>query len=125
MSNSGNTIQSKYISRYLRITIHDNDFTNSLEHVANTLNAVFKSEGRYPEEDELPLLKKYVQSLWFSIDNISDILRWNKTSVKFKENSEKIYEPELKFVDYLDIPEWDNYESVYIPMFDNAEILIR
>lgn len=125
MSNSSNTIQSKYISRYLRITIHDNDFTNSLEYVANTLNAVFKSEGRYPEEDELPLLKKYVQSLWFSIDNISDILRWNKTSVKFKENSEKIYEPELKFVDYLDIPEWDNYESVYIPMFDNAEILIR
>lgn len=125
MSDSGNTIQSKCNSRYLRITIHDNDFINSLEHVANTLNAVFISEGRYPEEDELPLLKKYVQSLWFSIDSISDILRWNKTSVKFKENSEKIYEPELKFVDYLDIPEWDNYESVYIPMFDNAEILIR
>lgn len=28
-------------TKYLRITIHDNDFTTSLEHVANTLGKIF------------------------------------------------------------------------------------
>lgn len=102
---------------YLRITMHDNDFTNSLVTLANMLYKIFISEGRFPEKDELPLLKKYIQSLWFSIDNISRIMRWNKNSVGFKENPEKYFEPTLELVNYLDIPDWDNYESVYIPMF--------
>lgn len=111
-------------AKYLRITIHDNDFTTSLEHVANTLSKIFKSEGRYPEEDELPLLKKYVKSLWFSVDNIQSIMRWNKNSVGFSENPEGIFEPVLEFVDYEDIPDWDDNSSVYIPMFD-INILVR
>ena len=31
---------------------------------------------------------------------------------------------DLEFVNYLDIPDWDNYESIYIPMFE-GEILVR
>ena len=44
---------------YLRITMHDNDFTGSLEHVANVLYEIFKYEDRFPEEDELSLIEKY------------------------------------------------------------------
>lgn len=52
-------------------------------------------------------------------------MSWNKNSVGFKETIEKYFEPTLKFVDYLDIPDWDNGESIYIPMFENAEIITR
>ena len=27
------------------------------------------------------------------------------------------FKPDLEIVDYLDIPEWDNNESVFIPLF--------
>jgi hypothetical protein len=124
MSSPVNTTQSKCNNRYLKITIHDNDFTNSLEQVAHTLNGIFSITGRYPEEDELPLLKKYIESLWFSIDNIWQIMRWNKNSVGFSENPEKIFKPVLEFVEYEDIPDWDDNSSVYIPMF-NTNILVR
>lgn len=85
MSSSVNTTQNKRNNRYLKITIHDNDFTNSLEQVAHTLNRIFSTIGKYPEEDELPLLKEYIESLWFSIDNIWQIMRWNKNSVGFQK----------------------------------------
>lgn len=124
MSSPVNTTQSKCNNRYLKITIHDNDFTNSLEQVAHTLNRIFSITGRYPEEDELPLLKEYIESLWFSIDNIWQIMRWNKNSVGFSENPEGIFKPVLEFVEYEDIPDWDDNSSVYIPMF-NANILLR
>ena len=52
MSSSVNTTQNKRNNRYLKITIHDNDFTNSLEQVAHTLNRIFSTIGKYPEEDE-------------------------------------------------------------------------
>lgn len=113
------------MAKYLRITMHDNDFTGSLIQLANILYEIFISEGRFPEEDELPILKKYIQSLWFSLHNINSIMRWNKNSVGFDETLEKHFEPTLKFVDYLDIPDWCNDEDVYIPMFENAEIIRR
>lgn len=52
-------------------------------------------------------------------------MRWNKNSVGFSENSEGNFNPVLEFVNYEDIPDWDDNSSVYIPMYDNAEILIR
>lgn len=118
-------MEKEYTAKYLRITMHDNDFTGSLIQLANILYEIFISEGRFPEEDELPILKKYIQSLWFSLHNISSIMRWNKNSVGFEETLEKHFEPTLKFVDYLDIPDWSNDEDVYIPMFENAEIIRR
>lgn len=124
MSSSVNTTQNKRNNRYLKITIHDNDFTNSLEQVAHTLNRIFSTIGKYPEEDELPLLKEYIESLWFSIDNIWQIMRWNKNSVGFSENPKGILKPVLEFVEYEDIPDWDDNSSVYIPMF-NTNILLR
>lgn len=118
-------MSKEYTAKYLRITMHDNDFWYSLSLLTDMLYMIFVFEGRFPGEDELPLLKKYIQPLWFSIDNISSVMRWNKNSVGFEETIEKHFEPTLQFVDYLDIPDWDNDESVYIPMFKNAEIIRR
>lgn len=116
-------MNKKYTSKYLQITMHDNDFWYSLTQLADILYKMFIINGRFPEEDELPLLKKYIQSLLFSIHNINSILCWNKNSVGFKETIEKHFEPTLKFVNYLDIPDWDNDESIYVPMFEDAEII--
>ena len=115
----------KYNAKYLRITMHDNDFTFALQYVAEILYKIFQDEGRYPEENELDLLKKYIEDLWFSIHNIEGIMRWNKNNVGFIESDKRLFKHKLEFVDYLDIPYDDNWESVYIPMFNNAEILVR
>lgn len=113
----------EYTAKYLRITMHDNDFSYSLSLLADMLYKIFIEEGRFPEEDELPLLKKYTQPLWFSLYNLNAVMCWNKNSVGFKETIEKHFEPTLEFVYYADIPDWDNGESVYIPMFEGAEII--
>lgn len=118
-------IINEYTAKYLRITMHDNDFWLSLEYLSKMLYEIFISERRFPEEDELPLLKKYIQSLWFSLHSLSSLMRWNKSCVGFTETIEETFVPTLEFVDYLDIPDWENDESVYIPMFENAEIIRR
>ncbi len=118
-------MKKKFIAKYLRITMYDNDFSQSLEQLSRMLYEMFLFEGRFPEEDELQLLEKYIQPLWFSIHNISKIMRWNKNGVRFMQTSEILFTPTLEFVDYLDIPDWDNGESVYIPMFEDAEIIRR
>ncbi len=115
----------EYAAKYLRVTIHDNDFWHSLSLLADMLYEIFIEECRFPEEDELPLLKKYIRPLWFSLHNLNSVMRWNKNSVGFKETIEEYFEPTLEFVDYVDIPDWDNDESVYIPMFEGAEIIRR
>ena len=120
-------MSEKYSAKYLHITMHDNDFINSLSLLADMLYAIFILEERFPEEDELTLLKKYIQPLWFSIHNINSIMSRNKTVVGFTETLEKYFEPTLEFVDYLDIPGWDDNQSVYIPMFKTEDdvIIIR
>lgn len=118
-------LSEKYTAKYLHITMYDNDFINSLSLLADMLYTIFKNEERFPEEDELPLLEKYIRSLWFSLHNINHIMSRNKTVVGFSETMEKYFAPTLEFVDYLDIPNWDDNQSAYIPMFENGEIIIR
>lgn len=115
----------EYTAKYLRITMHDNDFWLSLEYLSKMLYEIFIFERRFPEENELPLLKRYIQPIWFSLHNLNSLMRWNKSCVGFTETIEETFVPILEFVDYLDIPDWDNGESVYIPMFENAEIIRR
>lgn len=111
--------------KYLRITMHDNDFITSLSLLANILYNIFINEERFPEEDEFSLLGKYIQPLLFSLHNIRHIMRSNKNIIGFSETLEKYFEPALELVDGCDIPDWDDCESVYIPMFTNGKILIR
>lgn len=108
-------------TKYLRVTIHDNDFRTSLRMISELLYETFQLENKYPTEEDFPVLKECIQHLWFGEHMASNLMRWGK------HNTIDIiyFKPHLEFVDYLDIPDWDNAESVYIPMFDDAEILIR
>jgi hypothetical protein len=108
-------------AKYLRVTIHDNDFTTSLEMMSELLYKTFQMEDRYPTEEDFPVLKECIKHLWFGEHMVSKLMRWGKrdtTDINY-------FNPYLEFVDYLDIPDWDNFGSIYIPMFDDAEILTR
>lgn len=107
-------------AKYLRITIHDNDFTSSLEEVGILLYKMF-NQYEYPTEDQLPMISECIKQLWYSITSLDTFLhRGHLTNVDIS-----YFTPILEFIDYLDIPDWDNYESIYIPMFDNADIIVR
>lgn len=107
-------------AKYLRITMHNNDFTSSLEHIGYLLQQVFEYEGKYPTEQDFPVLKEMIKHLWYGTHNIMHKLRWSD----YHESPLINFECCLEFVDYLDIPNWDNSESIYIPMFV-GEILRR
>lgn len=107
-------------AKYLRITIHDNDFTNSLEHIGCLLQQVFEFECEYPTEKDFPILKEMIKHLWYGTHHTMRCLRYND----YIETPIDYFNCELEFVNFLDIPDWDNFESIYIPMF-YGEILIR
>lgn len=108
-------------AKYLRVTIHDNDFTSSLKKVGTLLYNSFYMEDNYPTEEQLPELEESIKHLWYGANMTQALMRWGEiTKVDIS-----YFKPRLEFVNYLDIPDEDNYESIYIPMFDDAEILVR
>lgn len=107
--------------KYLRITIHDNDFSLSLEWIGEILYEIFCMEDNYPTEEKLPMLKENIKHLWHRVYTIQDLMRWYRAG----DVDADYFNPHLEFVDYADIPDWDNHESLYIPMFDDGKILIR
>lgn len=113
-----------YNAKYLMITIHDNDFTSYYHILGNTLLDVFRYAG-YPTEEDIPELKELIKFLWYSVDSIVNLSRWKDTSIKHKSYPINDYFiPDIKIVNYFDIPKWGNGEEIYIPLFDgNDEIL--
>lgn len=110
--------------KYLRVTIHDNDFSHSLKMIGELLYELFWFEGNYPTEEQFPMLKEYIKHLWYGANATQDLIRlihWEKPTNCHID----CFEPHLEFVDYSDIPDWDNSESIYIPMFEGAEVLMR
>lgn len=108
-------------NRYLRLTIHDNDFATVLSLVCDMLYSIFFSEDRYPTDDDLPELKEYVKNLLHNAYQTLDMMRWSRAGFVRPE----YFSPHMEFVNEEDIPDWDNAESYYIPMFDGGEILWR
>ena len=108
-------------AKYLRITIHDNDFRLSLQEIGELLYEIFQMEDKYPTEENFETLKEIIMHLWFSVDMAHDLMRWGRIDSPKME----YFKPRLEFVDYLDIPDWDNSQSIYIPMFDDSFIIMR
>lgn len=108
------------LAKYLHITIHDNDFINSLEMVGRLLQNIFQFEEAYPNEEDLPKLRELIQNIWYGTYGIMSLMEKRSYSA----NNFDYLKPTLEFVSFENIPAWDNYESIYIPMFD-GEILVR
>ena len=110
-------------AKYLKITLHDNDFTSIVEFSSILLHELidfFDGYGSYNISDEdLSKLKDDIHHLLYDTYRIYNYLYHRKCNTKFD-----YFQPELQIVDYLDIPEWNNNESVFIPLF-NGDIITR
>ena len=112
-------------AKYLRVTIHDNDFSGSLRMVCETFYEICCEEEMFPGEEDFPTIQRYLSQIWCGVDNTMDLLRWKNTITPHHPTDIAYLAPKLCFVDFQEIPDWDNYESAYIPMFDGAEVLMR
>lgn len=106
---------------YLRVTIHDRDYSLSLESVCRYLYDFFKTFERYPTEKDFDNLKNIIKHLWFATNKAMNF-GLEKTDCT---PDIKVFNPGLEFVSCDNIPDWDNGESVYIPMFNYGEVLAR
>lgn len=113
---------------YLCITLRDNDFTAYSYILGEYIQKIiywYKNESSESLSDEqLEKLRPYIARMWWSIHNMENVIYSNNT----RETAYDVFERnlELSVVDYTDIPEWDNYENIYIPLFDNElEVLCR
>lgn len=110
--------------KYLRVTIFDNDFMDELEDAAYILYGAFYSYDKYPTEKDFPYLEKCIRNIMSSSYCINILCRGDK-NLPDTEAYDEYFIPKLSIIEEIDIPEWENYECIYIPLFDNGEIIKR
>ena len=59
---------------YLKVTVHDNDFTSYYWQVGEAIQNIFKYEGKYPTKEDLDIIKPLIARLWWTIDNLDSYL---------------------------------------------------
>ena len=110
-------------AKYLRVTIHDNDFMCFAESLMESIQYMFKFFNFYPKtEEDLNRLKPAIANLWNSFYMLDTACRQMNVENRL-DMFEKILD--LEIVDFNDIPDWDNYESMYIPLFKDGECIIK
>ena len=100
------------VAEYLKITIHDNDFTGTYKIIGKTLLSMFRYYNYYPTKNNVDQLKYAIRDLWFSIYQISRSIDNQLPAV-----SRDYFVPDVEIVDYLDMPKCSNAEDIYIPLF--------
>lgn len=117
---------------YLRVTLHDNDFTSYWRELGEAIQSIIRFEcnnfkNKKLEERDLGEIKPYIEMLWWSIDSLSSHFRWKDTHIDSSPTIQDYFKGvNIEIVDFLDIPDWDNGESIYIPLYeDSDEILCR
>lgn len=106
------------VAEYLKITIHDNDFTGTYKVIGKTFLNMFRYYD-YPTKNNIDQLKYAIRDLWFSIYQISRSINNQLPAVP-----QDYFMPDVEIVDYLDIPKWSNGEDIYIPLFDGSDEII-
>ena len=103
---------------YLKLTIHDNDFGYEIKLVSEILYDVLYYCDTEPVDlyNNLAQVKEYVQHLLYTISSISRQLS-EMPLVSFD-----YFKPDLEIVTYRDIPDWDNGETAFIPLFEGDVI---
>lgn len=111
---------------YLKVTVHDNDFTSYYWQVGEAIQNIFKYEGKYSTKEDLDIIKPLIARLWWTIDNLDSYYRWKDTLVEYKPMEFEYFEKslDLDIVEYTDIPSWNNAEDIYIPLFESDETIL-
>lgn len=102
---------------YLKLTMHDNDYSLSLYQAGVALYNYFNQEEWFPRKENLPKLLPVVQHLVNSFYNLREYMIFSQAkeptkSIKYFDNL-KI---ELVNSEYLPA-HTQNYEDVYVAMF--------
>lgn len=110
--------------KYLKITMHDNDFTSYAREFGEYIYTMCLFECRFFDEEDIQIIKKYITLLWYSVDHLHTWLRFGKhfPDTTDKENLDYFTENvEVSIVDEDDLneqKEYGNCELIYIGMFD-------
>ncbi len=108
--------------KYLHITIKDNDFIVPLKFVGDVLKRIFEYEKYYPTEYDIPYLKEYIMHILYGIYNVINKIRGS--SDQYIIENICFFKPVIEIVNYSDIAQDNDQESIYIPLFD-TKIIIR
>lgn len=106
--------------KWLRITVHDNDYTGFGRILGEAIQKMIFWRGERIREDNVEEYREAISELWAAFqkfDNVGLQLDNNIDAEFFKANMV------MKIVDDGNI-EADNYESIYIPMFKYAEVVV-
>lgn len=113
------------MAKYLHVTVRDNDFRHELEYACENMYEMFQMENHFPTEEDFPALKHIFSHMIYSFYQSINVLRWGEFSLERMAYNLTYFTPNLEFVEFENIPDWDNSESCYIPMFDDADVLLR
>ena len=110
--------------KYLRVTIHDRDFNDELRSAVEILHGYFWMYEKYPTEKDFPYLRQYIKNL---INDAYCVRLFVSSYESFPNLDEKnlYFLPTLSIVKEENIPDWENGECYYIPLFDDDNILKR
>lgn len=116
-------------ANYLVIRLGDNDFTTFAESLANALSAMFYLFDYPKTEADLELLKEPVARLWAALDIVNDVMKkvedpkWSSTPNNFEHIFDYMMSRiSLKIVDFADLPDDDDNESICIPLFETEGV---
>lgn len=113
--------------KYLRITIYDNDFMDELEDAAWILWQSFGYYEKAPTEKDFPYLEKCIRNIMSNSYCVNILCRGDE-NLPDTEVYDEYFTPKLSIVKREDIPDWENYECIYVPLFpggDEEDILKR
>ena len=106
--------------KWLRLTIHDNDYTVFGRILGEAIRKMIFWRGEQIQEDDVEGYREVIAELWSAFqkfDNVGLQLDNNIDVEFFKANMV------MKIVGDWDIEAY-NYETIYIPMFKYAEVVV-
>ena len=116
------------MKKYLRITLHDNDFTSYYVELGKTIYDICYCADRYFENFDIPVIKEAIARLWHSYHEIIMQLQFGTKEEPVKHTSLDYFinNIEVALVDESDIAymkehDFCNCEYIYIEMSENVD----
>lgn len=110
--------------KYLKVTIHDRDFSDELRSAVEIVHDYFWMYEKYPTEKDFPYLGQCIKNLINDAYCVRAFACEYDNLPNFNEKN-SYFLPALSIVKEKDIPNWENGECYYIPLFDDKDILKR
>lgn len=110
-------------TKYLKITIHDSDFTGYIVNLAESIMNIFTWNGWKPKTDkDLDNLKPAIAHIWTGLDMISHAA--GKRAGNFNIYNYIMENLELSIEECENMPEsMYKSEDLYIPLFKSDDFL--